>query len=47
MEIKEMKIVEPEYGKYNFDQARQQEGYKTYRPHASGILIHAVRNGSH
>lgn len=44
MEIKELIVVEPSYGRVNFEFASREEGYKVYRPHASGILIHAIKN---
>jgi len=42
MMIKEMKIIEPIQKTWTIA-AVQNEGYKVYRPHASGLLIHAIK----
>lgn len=42
MKIVEIKIVEPHHPEH-FRQAIKSEGYKAYRSHGSGILIHAIK----
>lgn len=46
LEVVDMKVIWPsEESKRLLEQVRKNEGYKMIRPHASGILIHAQKNG--